>query len=72
MIQCGRQCPPKYTSGWGEILEVEGARALTRQRPGQFLDFDGAQLSAPQVDVFIGVELQKQDGVDAESRRTPH
>lgn len=46
--------------------------ALTRQRPGQFLDFDGAQLSAPQVDVFIGVELQKEDGVKAESRCTPH
>lgn len=30
---------------------------LTRQRPGQSLDFDAAQLSAPQVDVFIGVEL---------------
>lgn len=46
--------------------------ALTGQRPGQLLDFDGAQLSAPQVDVFIGVELQKEDGVDAESRHTPH
>lgn len=39
----------------GGVLQSE--RALTRQRPGQFLDFDGAQLSAPQVDVFIGVEL---------------
>ena len=46
--------------------------ALTRQWPGEFLDFDGAQFSAPQVDVFIGVELQKEDGVEAESRRTPH
>lgn len=45
---------------------------LTRQRPGQSLDFDAAQLSAPQVDVFVGVELQKEDGIDAESRRTPH
>lgn len=44
---------------------------LTGERPGEFLDFDAAQLSAPQVDVFIGVELQKQDGVDAESSRSP-
>lgn len=55
------------TAPWGV-----GARALTRQRPGQFLDFDGAQLSAPQVDVLIGVELQKEDGVHTESRHTPH
>lgn len=50
---------PLYTNMqvWFRGLNMHLCLGLTRQRPGQSLDFDAAQLSAPQVDVFIGVEL---------------
>ena len=43
---------------------------LTGVGSGQCLDLDAAQLPAPPVDVFVGVQLQEEDGVGSQRKHT--